>query len=57
MVGLAYPLEGRDTILNAVEEADAALYEAKARGKGQVAAAASFGGPAFNRRSGDNAGS
>ena len=41
-VGLAYPLEGRDSILDAIEEADAALYEAKARGKGQVAIGASF---------------
>lgn len=54
-VGVAYPLEGRDNILNAIDEADAALYQAKARGKGQVAAAASFGGLAHNRRRGDNA--
>ncbi|GAB5415006.1 MAG: hypothetical protein Cons2KO_26090 [Congregibacter sp.] len=54
-VGVAYPLEGRDNILNAIDEADAALYQAKARGKGQVAAAASFGDLAHNRRRGDNA--
>ncbi|MEM1404944.1 MAG: diguanylate cyclase [Pseudomonadota bacterium] len=52
-VGVAYPLEARDSILSAIDEADAALYEAKARGKGQVATAASFGEPVFNRRSTD----
>lgn len=41
-IGVAFPLEGRETILTAIDEADAALYEAKARGKGQVALSASF---------------
>lgn len=52
-VGIAYPLEDKESILNAIDEADQALYEAKAKGKGQVAAAASFGGLAHNRRSSD----
>ena len=52
-VGLAYPVESRESILSAIDEADAALYEAKARGKGQVATAASFGEPLHNRRSSD----
>ena len=36
-IGVAFPQEGKETILSAIGEADAALYEAKARGKGRVA--------------------
>ncbi len=35
-IGLAFPLEGRETVNMAFEQADAALYEAKRTGKGRV---------------------
>ena len=35
-IGLAFPLEGRETVNIAFEQADAALYKAKRAGKGQV---------------------
>lgn len=36
-IGVAFPQEGKETILSAIGDADAALYEAKAQGKGRVA--------------------
>ncbi len=41
-IGVAFPLEGQQNIMHALEEADAALYAAKQNGKGQVVLSDSF---------------
>ena len=38
-VGIAFPMAGGTTVFGALEEADAALYSAKQRGKGCVVTA------------------